>query len=142
VDNVRIQMGKQKKNTKLNNIQQKDKIPKKGIIFIDCTIKNTLVTLGIFNGSQIKTFLTISTKQLAETKRFRNNHYTLQKLAKTIINKFQQLNIYYTIVKIKGIGSGRYQLTKHFKKFLYISLLQDRTSLPFNGCRPKKPKRK
>lgn len=116
--------------------------PLKGLLYINCTIKNTSITLCTIKNQDIKPFYKNSTKLLAETTRFRNNPYTLQKLATKVIKKFHEKNIHFTIIKIKGFGFGRYQLIKNLKKKLKISLIIEATPIPFNGCRPKKCKRK
>lgn len=108
-------------------------------IYIKCTLKNTLIT--VTNSKKQPLFQKSSKSYDLKIKR-KNNPYVLNKITFEIIEilkslKYKQLGIY-----IKGVGAGRYNILKHLVKKFKIILIKDKTSIPFNGCRVKKKKRK
>ena len=110
-------------------------------IYIKCTLKNTLISVTDFDHNLL--YQTSSKSYKAKMKR-KNNAYVLHQLALEIINELKKSNIKkkYLRIYIKGVGAGRYNIIKHLKRKFKILLIEDRTNVPFNGCRPKKIKRK
>lgn len=109
-------------------------------LHIKCTLKNTIICLTKKNGNLLKQW---STKSLKKTKFKKNTPYNVQliihKINKYIkIKKIKKINIY-----IKGTGLGRFNILKNLKKKnLKIGYIFDKTSIPFNGCKIKKIKRR
>jgi small subunit ribosomal protein S11 len=109
-------------------------------LHIKCTLKNTIISLTKNTGEVLKQW---STKSLKKTKFKKNTPYNVQlivyKINKYIqLKKIKKLNIYF-----KGNGLGRYNILKNLKKKkIKIRSLLDKTSIPFNGCRQKKMKRR
>jgi small subunit ribosomal protein S11 len=108
-------------------------------IYINCTYKNTLIT--VTNTKREPLFQKSSRSYDLKIKR-KNNPYILSQITSQIIYnlkklKYKQLGIY-----IKGVGAGRYNILKHLIKKFKIILIQDSTRIPFNGCRQRKKKRK
>jgi small subunit ribosomal protein S11 len=109
-------------------------------LHIKCTLKNTIISLTKNTGEVLKQW---STKSLKKTKFKKNTPYNVQLIVYKInryiqLRKVKKLNIY-----IKGNGLGRYNILKNLnKKKIKIRSLSDRTSIPFNGCRKKKMKRR
>lgn len=109
-------------------------------LHIKCTLKNTIISLTKNTGEVLKQW---STKSLKKTKFKKNTPYNVQliiyKINKYIqLKKIKKLNILF-----KGTGLGRYNILKNLKKKkIKIGYIFDKTSMPFNGCRIKKMKRR
>lgn len=121
------------------NIKQKNNIITANL-YIKASLKNTIISLTKINGNVLKQW---STKSLKKTKFKKNTPYNVQLITYNInqfikTKKIQKLNIY-----LNGTGLGRYNVLKNFKKKnIKINYIFDRTSIPFNGCRQKKMKRR
>jgi small subunit ribosomal protein S11 len=111
-----------------------------GNLFIKCSTKNTLFTLTDKNG---KTLLQKSTKG-SKLKDFKKNtSFTVQTISKDIGKHMNLLNIKFLKCYIKGVSLGRYNFLKILKNYgIKIKYIKDITPTPFNGCRPKKKKRR
>jgi small subunit ribosomal protein S11 len=111
-----------------------------GNLHVKCSLKNTIISLTKNNGNVLKQW---STKSLKKTKFKKNTPYNVQlmvyKINKYIqLKKIQKLNIF-----LSGTGLGRYNILKNLKKKkIKIGSIFDKTSIPFNGCRQKKMKRR
>lgn len=109
-------------------------------LHIKCTFKNTIISLTKNTGEVLKQW---STKSLKKTKFKKNTPYNVQlivyKINKYIqLKKIKKLNVY-----LKGTGLGRYNILRNLrKKKIKIISIFDTTSIPFNGCRVKKMKRR
>lgn len=110
-------------------------------LYIKCTLKNTLITL--VNDQQKVIYQTSSKSYPIKIKR-KNNAYVLQKISLNILKILKNYNKKKIKVKIyiNGIGAGRYNIIKHLIKKVRVCYIKDLTNLPFNGCRPKKQKRR
>lgn len=109
-------------------------------LHIKCTLKNTIISLTKNTGEVLKQW---STKSLKKSKFKKNTPYNVQliiyKINKFIqFRKIKRLNIHF-----KGTGLGRYNILRNLKKKkIKIGFIFDKTSIPFNGCRVKKMKRR
>ena len=108
-------------------------------IYIKCTLKNTLIT--VTNSKKEPIFQRSSRSYDLKIKR-KNNPYILSKITFEIIDMLKKLRYVKLGIYINGIGSGRYNILKHLTKKFKILIIEDRTRIPFNGCRAKKRKRK
>lgn len=108
-------------------------------IYIKCTLKNTLIT--VTNSKKEPLFQKSSRSYNLKIKR-KNNPYILNKITMEIVKTLKQLRYKKLGIYINGIGSGRYNILKHLVRKFRILIIEDRTSVPFNGCRAKKKKRK
>ena len=131
--------------SKLKNKNKIKKINKKKIILIThlhikCSLKNTIISLTKSNGNLLKQW---STKSLKKTKFKKNTPYNIQLIIHQInhylkMKKIKKLNIF-----IKGTGLGRFNFARNLvKKKIKFGYVCDQTSIPFNGCRQKKIKRR
>ncbi len=121
-----------------------NKYKNKNVLFlanlhIKCNLKNTIISLTKNNGDLLKQW---STKSLKKTKFKKNTPYNVQLIVYQInqyliLKKIKKINIY-----IKGTGLGRFNILKNLKKNIKIGFIFDKTSIPFNGCRQKKMKRR
>ena len=109
-------------------------------LHIQCSLKNTIISLTESKGNLIKQW---SSKSLKKTDLKKNNPYNIQ-LITNKINKFIYLKkIKYLNILLKGNVIGRYNVIKNLKKQkLKIYNIIDKTSIPFNGCQKKKQKRR
>jgi len=121
-------------------INSESKIKKPiAFVYIKCTFKNTLITLS---DSTKKSFFQISSKSYDIKTKRKNNTYVLNQIAIKINTLLRNLNYKFLAISIEGIGPGRYLLLNHLVKNMEIIYIKDNSKVPFNGCRPKKKKRK
>ena len=120
--------------------------------YINCNLTNTLVTVTSIDN---KVVYQISSKSLQSKTKKKNNPHTLRSIS-YILNKLilknqpkknktnKQPKIQAPInLFFRGFGKGRYHILKRFnRKKIKIKLIEDRTFLPFNGCRASKKKRR
>lgn len=109
-------------------------------LHIKCTLKNTIISLTKNTGEVLKQW---STKSLKKSKFKKNTPYNVQLIVYKI-NKYIQLKKIRKInIHLNGTGLGRYNILKNLKKRkIKIGYIFDKTSIPFNGCRIKKMKRR
>lgn len=110
------------------------------IIHIKSSFKNTIITLTTYQG---KIFKRWSTKSLKKIDLRKNTPYNIQKII-IELNKYIESNkLNYFFLIFKGKGKGRFQFLKNFNKknIIFLSIL-DKTPIVFNGCKPKKEKRR
>jgi small subunit ribosomal protein S11 len=109
-------------------------------LHVKSNLKNTILSLTQINGLLLKQW---STKSLKKTKFKKNTPYNVQLIVYQInqyikIKKIKKLNIFFN-----GTGLGRYNILKNLKKKQFkIGYIFDKTTIPFNGCRQKKMKRR
>nr|YP_008475394.1 ribosomal protein S11 [Thraustotheca clavata]AGS55527.1 ribosomal protein S11 [Thraustotheca clavata] len=124
-------------------IKKKIKIDKLLVahLYINCALKNTILSLTNEKGQLYKQW---SSKSLKKTSNLKKNspyniHFISYKVKKFLISK----KIYCLKLFIKGRGPGRYNVIKNLiSKKIKILFIQDNTNLPFNGCRSPKQKRR
>lgn len=109
-------------------------------LHVKCTFKNTIISLTKKTGEVLKQW---STKSLKKTKFKKNTPYNIQLIVYKV-NKYIQLKkIKKLKVYLKGTGLGRYNILRNLKKKkIKITNIFDNTSLPFNGCRVERMKRR
>jgi small subunit ribosomal protein S11 len=108
-------------------------------MYITCTYKNTLITL---TRPDNEVFFSLSSRGYPAKMKRKNNAFVLHKMTLkviTLLKKRRSLNIR---IFIKGVGQGRYNIIKHLARKAKIWSISDITAIPFNGCRPKKQKRR
>lgn len=114
--------------------------------YINCNLTNTLITVTNFNNEVVYQISSKSSK--VKTKK-KNNPYILRNISyilNNLILKNQRKAGKKTTLPInlffKGFGKGRYHILKNFSRKVKIKFIEDRTFLPFNGCRVSKKKRR
>lgn len=119
-----------------------NKLKKKTIInlYIQCSKNNTRLTLTSQEGGVI---YTITPGNLGIKKGARSAPGNAYDLISTLTVKLQELKITRIHnIFFKGLGPGRYQTLRALRKLpCKIRTIKEITSFPFNGCRPKKPRR-
>jgi small subunit ribosomal protein S11 len=117
----------------LKNIKQK------GIVHIQSTKNNTLITLTDLEGN---TKFWTSAGSLGFKNSRKSTTYAAQAAAEELANKALNLGFSSVIVKIKGLGYGKETTVRAlYKSRLIITKLIEQTPIPHNGCRPPKKRR-
>jgi small subunit ribosomal protein S11 len=123
-------MSKQKKQKKVGNI---------GIANIKTTLNNTIITISDILGNT----LCWSSSGTSGFKGARKKTpFAAQLAAKNVALKALEMGLEKVEIILKGRGGGRESSIRALKNAgLNILSIQDKTSLPHNGCRPPKKRR-
>jgi len=111
----------------------------KGIAYIKATFNNTIITITDTNGD------TVCSKS-AGTAGFKGSRkstpFAAQQAALQCANAAKRSGMKEIEVKVKGPGSGRESAVSAFQQAgMRVSVIEDVTPLPHNGCRPPKRRR-
>ena len=111
----------------------------KGILNVQATYNNTLVTLTDKKGN---TLMASSSGCLGFKGAKKSTPFAAAKVGELIAEKAIQMGMKEVDVVIRGVGSGRESAMRAFaSKGISITGIRDETPVPFNGPRPKKPRR-
>ena len=110
------------------------------IVSVNASINNTILTLTDLKGRVI---LVRSCGCLGfKGKKKRTTKFAIKSTIFSILTKIKELKWHNVILSLKGFSKGRYYIYESFQKSdLTITLISDNTSIPHNGCRPKKLRR-
>ena len=119
------------------------RIPKKkivsGTLHVEATFNNTKVVLSDKSGN---TLFWSSSGSLGFKGAKKGTPFAASKVGDLIGEKAKALGIKDVDVVIKGVGSGREPTVRAFMAHdIEITQLRDVTPVPFNGPKPKKPRR-
>lgn len=111
----------------------------KGQAYIKATYNNTIVTLSDLHGNVLawssSGYLGFKGAKKATT-------YAATQVVLDVTEKVQKYGLKEIDVYVKGVGSGRESAIRTLaQKGFNLNLIKDRTPIPHNGCRPKKPRR-
>lgn len=126
------------------NLSLVNKVDSNFIIVIKSSLRGFHISISTDYGQVLKVY---SAGLLGYKKAQRYNQESLNSLAREVLDFFQPLKKkdYTVSIVLKGFNSKRKRLVKlfvnSFLKKRFISLI-DMTDLPYNGCRPKKLRRK
>jgi len=117
-----------------------DKVVKVGNAYIQATYNNTMITLTDKNGDVISW----ASAGLAGFKGAKKaTPYAAQIITKIATQKareeygLEEVNVF-----VSGVGTGREAAIRALNaNGLNVTAIKDRTPVPHNGCRPKKPRR-
>lgn len=110
-----------------------------GTLFIDSTYNNTKVLLADKNGD---TLCWSSSGSLGFKGTKKGTPFAAAKVGELIGEKAQKIGIKDVEVVIKGVGAGRESSLRAFMgKGIEIIQIKDRTPIPFNGPKARKPRR-
>ncbi len=112
----------------------------KGTVHIEATYNNTKLTLTSSDG---KVVTWSSSGSLGFKGAKKGTPFAAAKVGELIGERAKQIGIREVGVIVKGVGSGRESAIRSFvaKSGAVIVFIQDKTPVPFNGPRPKKPRR-
>jgi small subunit ribosomal protein S11 len=111
----------------------------KGVLHIQSTYNNTILTLTEENGAAI---YASSSGALGFKGARKGTPYAAAKVGELIGEKATQMGMREADIILKGIGAGRESSIRGFiSRGIGIASLRDATPVPFNGPRPPKPRR-
>jgi small subunit ribosomal protein S11 len=115
------------------------KLYQKGIVHIQSTRNNTIITLTDLQGN---TKFWTSTGNLGFKNSRKSTTYAAQAAAELLASKALNLGFYSIAVKIKGLGYGKESSVRAlYKSKLVITKISEITPIPHNGCRAPKKRR-
>lgn len=115
------------------------KAPRNGVVHIQCTFNNTLVTVTDGKGNVVAWSSAGSMNFKGSRK---STPFAAQIAAETAGKKAVDAGMKSVEVYVKGPGSGREAAIRAIQTSgLQISMIKDVTPVPHNGCRPPKRRR-
>lgn len=115
------------------------KAPRNGVVHIQCTFNNTLVTVTDGKGNVVAWSSAGSMNFKGSRK---STPFAAQIAAETAGKKAVDAGMKSVEVYVKGPGSGREAAIRAIQTSgLQISMIKDVTPIPHNGCRPPKRRR-
>jgi small subunit ribosomal protein S11 len=125
---------------------QKIKVKKKvkrtivtGVVHIQSTFNNTIITITDLNGNTIS-WSSAGSSGFKGTRK--GTPYAAQKASETAVLKAMESGLKKVEILVKGQGSGRETAIRALQATgIEIISIKDITPVPFNGCRPPKRRR-
>lgn len=122
----------QKRKSETKHIQ-------KGIIYIQSTFNNSIVTITDENGNTLS-WASAGSTGFSGTKK--STPFAAQIAVRKALEKAKQYDINEVIVKVSGVGSGRESAVRAIGgQGIKVISIKDTTPIPHNGSRPKKIRR-
>jgi small subunit ribosomal protein S11 len=110
-----------------------------GVFNIEATYNNTKILLADHSGNAI---MWSSSGSLGFKGAKKGTPFAAGKVAELLADKAQTLGLQEIDVVVRGVGAGREAAIRAFSgKGLVINSIKDTTPRPFNGPKPKKPRR-
>ncbi len=110
-----------------------------GVLYIQSTYNNTKLTLTDGEG---RTLAWSSSGALGFRGAKKGTTFAAGKVGELMADKAMGLGMKEVEVVIKGVGSGRESSMRAFaSKGISLAAIKDATPVPFNGPKPKKPRR-
>ncbi len=129
------QKGKDKKRFKS---RQKKNVPE-GIVHVQATFNNTIVTVTDLGG---KTISWSSAGTLGFRGSQKGTPFAAQQASLTAINAAKDHGLKKVSVRVKGPGGGRESAIRALATAnIHVIHIRDVTPIPHNGCRPPKKRR-
>ncbi len=111
----------------------------KGKLYIESSFNNTKLTFTDENGNVI---MWASSGSLGFSGAKKSTPFAAAKVAELIGDKAVQIGVKEADVIVKGIGAGRESALRAFAaKGIAINSIVDKTPIPFNGPRRRRPRR-
>lgn len=111
----------------------------KGIVHIQATFNNTLLTLTDMQGNTL-VWSSAGSSGFKGSKK--GTPYAAQVAATSLAKKAQEIGVKQVEVYVKGPGAGRESAIRALQAAgLNIELIKDVTPIPHDGCRPPKRRR-
>lgn len=111
----------------------------RGTLNIQATYNNTIVTLADKAGNAL---MASSAGALGFKGAKKSTPFAAAKVGELVAEKALQMGMKDVDVVIRGVGSGRESAMRAFVgKGIALTGIRDETPVPFNGPRPKKPRR-
>lgn len=110
-----------------------------GILHVQSTYNNTKIMLSDKNGNAL---MWASSGGAGFRGAKKGTPFAAAKVGETLALKAMNIGLKEISVVVKGVGSGRESAIRGFiSKGILITSIKDETPVPFNGPKPKKPRR-
>ena len=128
------------KTVKKKSFKKKEKrVVHSGIVHIQATFNNTIVTITDTNGDTL-CYASAGTVGFKGSRK--STPFAAQRAAEVVAEKASKFGVKEIEVRVKGPGSGRESaITALQAAGLNVKAIEDVTPLPHNGCRPPKKRR-
>ena len=111
----------------------------KGIVHVKATFNNTHITITATNGDTIS-WAAAGAVGFKGTRK--STPYAAQRAAERAATAAMRHGLKEVLVRVKGVGSGRESAVRALANTgLRVTLIEDVTPLPHNGCRARKRRR-
>ena len=111
----------------------------RGIVHVKATFNNTIVTITDVNGETIA-WASAGTVGFKGSRK--STPFAATRAAEDCAQTAKKVGMNEVEVRLKGAGSGRESaVTALQANGLRVTAIEDHTSIPHNGCRPKKRRR-
>jgi small subunit ribosomal protein S11 len=128
----------EKAEVKSTKVSSKKRI-ESGILYVQSTYNNTIVLLTDKKGNVI---MQSSAGALGFRGAKKGTPFAAAKVGETLGEKAANFGLKEIDVVVKGVGSGRESAIRGFiSKGINITNIKDKTPVPHNGPKPKKPRR-
>ena len=111
----------------------------KGILFVNATYNNTLISLSDSAGNL---FIASSAGSLGFNGSKKGTPYAASKVGEMLAEKAETMGLKEIDVVVKGVGAGRESAVRSFvSRGVIVNSIKDATPIPFNGPKARKPRR-
>ncbi len=111
----------------------------KGIVHVNATFNNTIVTITDVNG-EVLCWDSAGTVGFKGARK--STPFAASRASEKCANKARRMGMKEVEVRVKGPGPGRESaVTALQANGLKVTAIEDHTAIPFNGCRPPKKRR-
>jgi small subunit ribosomal protein S11 len=124
---------------KASKSKKEKKIVVNGIVHIQSTFNNTIITITDMNGNVIASS---SPGQIGFKGSRKSTPFAAQLAAQNALRKAMALGLKTAEVRVKGPGVGREAALRALQMDGFsVTMIRDVTPIPHNGCRPPKRRR-
>ena len=128
-----------KERQKASKSKKEKKIVSAGIVHIQSTFNNTIITITDMNGNVIASS---SPGQVGFKGSRKSTPFAAQLAAKSALKKAMTMGLRTAEVRVKGPGVGREAALRALQMDGFsVTMIRDVTPIPHNGCRPPKRRR-
>jgi len=128
-----------KERGKAGKSKKEKKIVSTGIVHIQSTFNNTIVTITDMNGNVVASS---SPGQVGFKGSRKSTPFAAQLAAQSALKKAMAIGLKTAEVRVKGPGVGREAALRALQMDGFsVTMIRDVTPIPHNGCRPPKRRR-
>lgn len=128
-----------KERTRSGRVRREKKLVINGVVHIQATFNNTIITITDMNGNVIAQS---SPGQVGFKGSRKSTPFAAQLAAQNALKKAMALGLKTAEVRVKGPGVGREAALRALQVDGFsVTLIRDVTPIPHNGCRPPKRRR-
>jgi small subunit ribosomal protein S11 len=128
-----------KERGKAGKSKKEKKIVSTGIVHIQSTFNNTIITITDMNGNVVASS---SPGQVGFKGSRKSTPFAAQLAAQSALKKAMAMGLKTAEVRVKGPGVGREAALRALQMDGFsVTMIRDVTPIPHNGCRPPKRRR-